>query len=64
MFKRKMNEGLHIREQKSYNHNKKLQQFYNKANLLVKFEKKKNMKLHIMMGHVQEQESKNYFVMR
>ena len=60
-----MNEGLHIREQKSYNHNKKLQQFYNKVNLLVKFEKKKKLEIaYYMMGHVQEQESKNYFVMR
>ena len=51
-----MNEGLHIREKTSYKHNnKKLQQFHNKTNLLIKIKKKKKLKLQIMVGHVQEQ---------
>jgi hypothetical protein len=61
-----MNEGLHIREQKSCNHNKKLQQFHNKANLVVKFEKKKNIYIEIADygGPCSGLESENYFEVR
>ena len=57
-----MNEGLHIREKTSYKHNnKKLQQFHNKTNLLIKIKKKKKIEITDYGRPCSRTELENYF---